>query len=144
MGLTYLPNNVLEKMSISDRKEYSLHIGISNAGKTRSEIERELAFKAERDLQSEIRQYLELREIVFINPAMFRKSQLPAGWPDFSFAFCEIPILWETKSLQGKLRDSQASIVAKLVRNGWRFRLIRSVEEGRNHLRDIELERRGV
>jgi hypothetical protein len=144
MGLTYLPSNVLEKMSMSDRKEYALHVGIPNAGKTRSDIERELALKAERDLQSEIRQYLELREIIFINPAIFRKSQLPVGWPDFSFAFCGIPILWETKSLQGKLRENQASIVAKLVRNGWRFRLIRSVEAARNHLRDIELERRGV
>lgn len=141
MGLVNLPNNVLEKMSPHDRKEYALAVGHPNAGKTRSEIEQALALKAEKDLQAEIRQYLDLKEIVFINPAMFRKSQLPEGWPDFTFAFRGIPVLWECKSYSGKLRETQERIVTLLVGNGWRFRLIRSVEQARDHLREIELER---
>jgi hypothetical protein len=67
MGLVNLPNNVIEKMSPQDRKEYGLAVGHRNAGRTRSEIERDMALKAEKDLQAEIRQYLSLKEIVFIN-----------------------------------------------------------------------------
>jgi hypothetical protein len=75
---------------------------------------------------------------------MFRKSQLPLGWPDFTFAFCGVPILWECKSLKGELRESQEQIVGQLVRNGWRFRLIRDLGQARGHLREIELDQSGL
>lgn len=141
MGMTNLPSNIIDKMSAYDRKEYALAVGHPNAGKTRSEIERDLELKAEKDLQAEIRQYLDLKEIVFVNPAMFKRSELPVGWPDFTFAFRGVPILWECKSAKGELRESQERIVTLLVGNGWRFQLIRSVEQARDHLRQIELER---
>ena len=57
---------------------------------------------------------------------MFRKSELPPGWPDFTFAYLSVSVLWECKSLTGELRDSQERVVGQLIRNGWRFRLIRS------------------
>jgi hypothetical protein len=136
-----LPRNILDKMSERDRREYALHVGYPNAALTSSELEHKLTTSAENELQNQIRQFLNLKEIVFINPAMFRKSQLPEGWPDFTFAFCGIPILWECKSIAGKLRESQERIVYQLVGNGWRFRLIRSLEEARGHLRQIEIER---
>lgn len=141
MGISHLPQRIIDRLSEIDRRQYALHVGHPNAGRTSSDIEQKLAARAERELQDQIRQYLNQKGVPFICPAMFRKSQQPRGWPDFTFAFCGVPIIWECKSANGKLRGSQERIVAELVRNGWRFRLLRSLTEARDHLREIELER---
>jgi hypothetical protein len=136
-----LPRNILDKMSERDRREYALHVGYPNTALTSAEVEQKATAQAERELQKQIRQFLNLRDILFICPAMFRKSQLPPGWPDISFVYRGVPILWECKSFAGKLRANQEHIITELVRNGWNFRLIRSLEEARSHLRQIDLER---
>lgn len=136
-----LPQRVIDRMSERDRQEHACHVGHPNAGLTSSEIGQKLTAQAERELQDQIRQYLSQKEILFICPPMFKRSELPLGWPDFSFCHRGTPVLWECKSLTGKLRESQKRIVGQLVRNGWRFRPIRSLIEARGHLREIELER---
>jgi len=141
VATTHLPQRIIDLLSERDRQEYALHIGHPNAVLTTAEIREKLTGQAERELQGQIRQYLNQKGVHFICPAMFRKSQLPPGWPDFTFAFYGVSILWECKSLTGELRESQEQIVGQLVRNGWRFRLIRDLEQARGHLREIELER---
>jgi len=141
VGTLRLPQRIIDCLSEIDRRQYALHVGHRNAGLTSSEIEQKLTVRSERELQDQIRQYLNQKGVPFICPAMFRKSQLPRGWADFTFAFCGVPIIWECKRANGKLRGSQERIVADLVRNGWRFRLLRSLTEARDHLREIELER---
>jgi hypothetical protein len=143
VGFTYLPQRLVDRLSEADRREYAFHVGNANAGFTTYELEQKLAARAERELQKQIRQYLSQKEVVFICPPMFKRSELPPGWPDFTFAFCGVPIIWECKNSTGKLRESQKQIVDQLVANGWRFRIIRSVEQARNHLREIDLERLG-
>jgi hypothetical protein len=143
VGFTHLPQRVIDRMSELDRQQYALHVGNSNAGFTTYELEQKVNARAERELQKHVRQYLSQKEVVFICPPMFKRSELPPGWPDFTFAFCGVPIIWECKSSAGKLRESQKQVVAQLGDNGWRFRIIRSLEQARNHLREIDLERLG-
>lgn len=141
MGTSHLPQRIVDLLSPDDRQEYALHIGHPNAGRSSSEIEQKITGRAERELQNQVRQYLNQKGVSFICPAMFRKSELPLGWPDFTFAYQGIPVLWECESLKGELRESQERVVVQLIRNGWRFRLIRSLEQARIHLRKIDQEK---
>jgi len=138
VGLTYLPQRLVDRLSEADRREYALHVGHPNAGLTSADLEHKRQGLAEKQLQNELRQYLSLKGILFICPPMFKKSMLPAGWPDFTFAHCGTPIVWEAKTLTGELRTNQELIVGQLVRCGWHFRLIRSLEDARRHLHEIE------
>src|SRR4029077_9251799 len=72
-----LPRNIVDRMTEPDRKEYARHVGCPSAGLTTSELAQKITVQAEKELQNQIRQYLGQKEICFICPPMFRRSQLP-------------------------------------------------------------------
>lgn len=97
--------------------------------------------EAERTIQGDIAQYLNLHDIPHIRPPMNKKSTLPLGWPDISFAYRGIPVAMEVKTDTGKLSPEQATLHPKLAANGWRVLVVRSVADVQALLRGIDQER---
>jgi hypothetical protein len=133
-----IPNHILEKMDPKDRPK-----GVP--GMTSAEIRSAAVDKAEKELQKEVATYLRgCRGVEFINPPMHKRSSLPLGWPDFTFAYkppgsdIGIPITWECKRVTGSLDPDQITMRDRLIANGWQWRLIRHLGEAQAHLRDLE------
>jgi hypothetical protein len=94
--------------------------------------------KAEKELQKDIRNLLSLRGLPFINPPMHRKSALPLGWPDFSiFLDNGATVFWEVKVGRNNLDPDQCKVRDSLLKRGHHWRLIRSLFECQEHLREI-------
>jgi hypothetical protein len=110
-----LPDHMLRLMSPeARRKEFP---GV--AGMTSDEVREHVKVKDERELQRMISDYLRLHQIAFINPPMNKKSTLPEGWPDFTFAYRSHPIAVECKVWGEKPRPSQITTMDRMRENGW-------------------------
>lgn len=108
------------------------------AGKLASEIHASNIAKAEKDLQDEIRRYLNFHQIPFICPPMNKKSSLPIGWSDFSvFPDGGRVVFWECKAVGASLRPEQIIFRDRIVAYGYPWRLIRHLGEAQAHLREI-------
>jgi hypothetical protein len=129
VATTHLPQRIIDRLSESDRKQYGRHVGHPNAELTRQEIDTKLVVQAERQLRSEIRQYLGLKQIAYVNLAKF---------PSY-FTYLGVRVIWESESSQGGLQERQDR-AAVLLKSGLRFRAIWSIEQARDDLRAIELE----
>lgn len=129
-----LPEHCLKLIA----KEHREPLG--KAGRTMAEITAENEVKEEREIQIEIAKYLRLHEIDFIRPAMFKKSTLPPGWPDFTFAYRGEPIGAEAKTSTGKLSADQVARHEAMARNGWRMVIVRGIADVQALLRAIDAE----
>jgi hypothetical protein len=127
-----LNDAILRRMDPKDRA------ALGKAGRTFAECEEKRQFDAEKDLQSEIRQDLNRREIEYINPDMRKRSALPVGWPDFTFVYLGIPLALEAKVQGRKPRPNQAEMHVKLRRNGWQVFVVESLADVLTILRDID------
>lgn len=94
----------------------------------------------ERDLQRQIIGYLATREVEVCCPSAVKRSTIKLGWPDMTFAFRGIPVVWEIKTPIGKLRSEQEAIIPRLLANGWRHGVIRSVAEAKAFLDALTTE----
>lgn len=108
-------------MSARDRKAFGQM--------TAAEAQEKFEAGREREFQNHVRAYLSCREIEFINPPMNRKSQLPSGWPDFTFCYQGKAIALETKTIAGKLSQDQKDRHRAMIRNGWIVIVPRSIPE---------------
>lgn len=104
-----------------------------------ADIVPELTPKAEKTIQGEIAQYLRLHEIQYIKPDMRKKSPLPKGWPDLTFAYRGVPLALEAKILGEKPREDQAEMHEKLRANGWRVETINGVADIQRIMREIDI-----
>ncbi len=127
-----LPDNILRCMSPEDRKP------LGKAGKTAAECAEKQEYEQEKELQSQIAQFLRLKGIPCIIPPFGKKSQLPEGWPDVSLAYMGVPLAIEAKSATGKLRPEQEEMHALLRAQGWIVHTVRSLEQVRSILKIIE------
>ena len=118
-----LPEHILKLMSPADRKRYGA--GALTAAEA---IDKAKAGEEHR-LQFEIRQYLNLHSIQFINPNMKRKSALPEGWPDFTFSYKSVPIVVECKTEVGRMSKEQKDMHFRLIGNGWTYILAKSLAD---------------
>jgi hypothetical protein len=123
---TVLPQNVVNKMDPADRKR----LGV----RTRHEDNLRWSERAEKQLQEQVAALLDRNDIVFIRPPMNRRSTLPSGWPDFTGAYNGIPFAWECKTGDAVCSDDQVHMQAKLLANGWRVRVIRTLGEAQEEL----------
>jgi hypothetical protein len=129
-----IPPHILEKMDPKDRPP-----GV--AGMTPGEVHAKQVAQAEKALQDDVRRYLNLLRLPFINPPMNKKSTLPLGWLDFTvFLPRGVVVLWECKAVGGSLRPEQCAVRDELLILGHRWRLIRSLGEAQTHMREIEAE----
>lgn len=102
--------------------------------------------KAERDIQSDVTNYLTLHEIVFDQAPWGKKSRKRIGWPDLTFSYRPagqrygIPVAMEVKTATGKLSPDQRALHPKLALNGWRVVVVRSVADVQALFREIDAE----
>lgn len=127
-----LNERILRLMSPADRAK------LGKAGITAAEAAEKCALKDESELQSLIRQYLRLNGVEFINPDMRKKSQLPAGWPDFTFCYRGVPVGAECKIEGEKPRQEQSERLEKMQRNGWVTMVVYSVADIQQLMRSVD------
>ena len=139
---TLLPSHFLDKMSPADRKAYAQSIGHPAAGWTASETREKAKTRAERDLQKQVGSYLRMLGVEFINPAMNKRSPLPVGWPDFTFAYKGLPVAMECKVAGEKPRPEQNERMDAMRRNGWLVFVVHELADAQNALRAIKLTQR--
>lgn len=118
-----LPENILR--NVHDRK------ALGKAGQTAEEAMAAYSARSEKDLQKQISNLLNLRGIVFINPPMHKRSILPTGWPDYTFALASTPIAIEVKIGKKEASEEQKEIHDKMRRNGWQVHVVRTLDEVR-------------
>lgn len=123
-----LPESILSKVSPEDRK------AMGKAGLTKADCEQKAHARNERDLQRLIVNYLQLKGIEALWHRTDKRSTATVGWPDLTFAAKGFPVAWEIKFEKGKLSEEQELMAVKLKRNGWRFAVIRSLEEAKKEL----------
>ena len=109
---------------------------------------------AERKLHAQIRNLLNLKGIEYLESRMDKRTTFKVGWPDFTFAVLldkpnkmdptnvtcvPIPIVWEIKVSNAKLRPEQQEMFWKLQKkpNGWRCVVIRSLQQACDELRSL-------
>src|ERR1051326_2829684 len=112
---------------------------LGKAGRTMDEIQTQQAAKTQSELQNQLRSLLALREIVSCTPIYGKRTGILPGWPDITFAYCGVPCAWEVKIGKNDLQDVQVRVRAQMEANGWRYAVVRSVEEGRSFLEQIRI-----
>lgn len=127
---TLLPDNILRLMSKEDRKALKQ--------KTAEEKSATAEDKSEKELQDQVTALLRRREIPFIHASMMKRSTLPIGWPDYSFARRGVPMCFECKTERGKLTKEQEVMHRRLKSQGWVVLVIRSLKEAQDALEDCE------
>ena len=128
MKSTLLPDNVLKRMSPSDRKR------LGKSGRTAEDCKRDHAHVSEREIHRQIEQWLNSKGIVFRHDRMDRKTTGTVGWPDFTFAgdmgsrgACPVGI--EVKAAGGTLSDEQRLLHDRMRLDGWRVFVVHSLQE---------------
>lgn len=127
-----LPESLLRLMTPAARAK------LGKAGRTMADIETEQAAKNEKELQCQLRSLLALRHVMAMSPRFGKSSGILPGWPDITFAYRGVPCLWEVKYGRNGLEEVQENLRPLLMSNGWRYAVIRSVDEGRAFLNLID------
>lgn len=140
MGLdaTVIPDHLARLMSPEDRKSFG------KGGMTANEARDVQMARDEKEAQQAIRKYLGCHDIEFICPPMNKRSSLPVGWPDVSFAYlpkgrdCGVPLALEVKVWGRKPRPEQSAMHARLRANGWRVEVISGVADVQRIFRELD------
>ena len=125
-----LPAHVLKLMNRADRAR------LGKAGRTPEDIEALVHHRLEADLQGQICEWLRMREVEYIKPDMRKRSRMPPGWPDFTFAWRGVPCGVECKVRDEEPTQEQRTQHARMAANGWRIVVARTLMDV------IELTRR--
>lgn len=121
--MTVLPENILRRMSPEDRKT------LGKAGQTAAEAGAVADKRAERILQREIAQYLNLRGIAYGWARTDKRSTYTESWPDFTCAVNGTPVAFEVKNATGKPTAEQEKCHEAMRGNGWQVFVVRSLAE---------------
>jgi hypothetical protein len=140
-----LPDYFLRCLDPRDRKK------LGKGGITAQEAASRAEIKNERQLQGLIVNLLRLRGIEVLWHRTDKKSAATVGWPDLTFSvpnqngthingwLVAIPCAWEVKLPGENLSDKQDSMWGKLIANGWRLKIIRSVDQALVELKAMGL-----
>jgi hypothetical protein len=118
-----LPEHVLKLVSAKDRAE------LGKAGLLASEANEKGVARAERELQGEIVQYLNLQGIAVLWHRTDKRSHATIGWPDLTFCKDGVPWGIEVKTSEGRVRPEQYETMRKMGLNGWQVGIARSFQE---------------
>ena len=121
-------------MAAADKQQFG------KAGITAEEAAANFVLKSEGDLQDLISQDLLRRGIWNDCDAMHKKRTGPRGTPDFLFAVNGQACAVEAKFGNGTLSDEQRETIPKMIANGWKVAVVRSVQEFRDFLRSVGIE----
>jgi len=117
----------------------AVRAALGAAGRTMPEVIAEADAKAELTIQGEIANYLRLHGVEYLKPDGRKKSPLPKGWPDFTFAYRGVAVGMEVKTPLGVLSRDQVSQHARMAPH-WRMLVVRGVPEVQALLRAIDAE----
>ena len=126
--MTPLPSNFLKCMPKSERQR------LGKAGRTDAEVQEDIEFRLEKDLQKHIGNLLSQRDIWFGRSKMHKRSRYTKGAPDFLFAWRDLPVAIEAKIDNKAPSIDQLRCHAHMRRNGWSVYVVRSIEEVRKIL----------
>jgi hypothetical protein len=141
-----LPDKIVRLIAKRDR----VALGI----KTADEVAAQAAITSEKELHRQVAGLLRIRDIVFFDSRMDRKSTVQIGMPDFVFCFVRtleptdttasllrwpVPCCWELKIDNRKLEPAQELMFQRLTVNGWKCSVIRSVAEAVSQLKELGL-----
>lgn len=133
--LTQLPPTLRKQIDNADRPEIPKHL---QPGVTNEAREKAIA-KDEREIQGQIANLLRLHGLWFTQSRMDRRTANTVGTPDFLFPYKGHWIAWEVKCpWNQKLRPEQAQARDKIIAQGGLWRLITSLQEAQQHLREID------
>jgi hypothetical protein len=132
MNPPVLPQRIIDIMDPKDRAK------LGKAGRTSAEILRVVEDRSEKDLHRDIVRYLNVFGLPFCHARMDRKSSIAEGYPDFTFPYRGFFVAWEAKTATGKLSGRQHETREAIERNGGKFKVIRQLEEAKNHLRELD------
>lgn len=127
-----IPDHVIKMMSKSDRKELKLI--------TSDEAQAAYVAKSEKDLQTQISQFLRVNGIWFYNARMDKKTTARKGCPDYLLAWGYQPVAIEVKFGKGKLSEDQVKTHNEMLKNGWRVHTVNSLEQLKQILDALEQE----
>ncbi len=102
---------------------------MGKAGLLADEAKEKGLARVERELQSEIVQYLNLRGIQVLWHRTDKKSHATIGWPDLTFCKDGVPWGIEVKSDAGRVHPSQYETMRKMTIDGWQCAVVRSFQE---------------
>jgi hypothetical protein len=142
------PDKILRLMDPAVRQGLGKHF------RTMSEINSQNEYRNERALHSQIRNLLNLKGVIYLEQRMDKRSRGIKGWPDFTFAvllnkpskadpvnvtMVPVPCGWECKVGNSKLRPEQEELLRRLQAppNAWRIRVIRSLQEAADELKEL-------
>ena len=135
-----LPDHILSKLSPADRQQISQAAGHPNAGLTANEAREKAMQRSEKEAQHEISQFLRISGIEFICPPMNKRSQLPEGWPDATFARNGVPIALEVKVWGQKPRPEQNARHDAMRRNGWQVYVVSGAADVKDIFRAMDAQ----
>jgi hypothetical protein len=119
--VTIIPENLLRLMSPKDRRQYG------RGGWTAEDVHARVDLRLERKLHAEFSGFLRRHEFhLVIHADPRRKSQLPAGWPDFTIFHEGKTLLLEFKTSQNTLSEIQKEVIASLLKEGFTVLVLRN------------------
>ena len=121
-----LPESFLKCMSKDDRES------LGKAGQTAVEALNKGETRLERELQSEIVQYLRLQGIEVLWFRTDKRTRATVGWCDITFCKDGVPWGIEVKTEVGRVRPEQYETMRKMGLNGWQVAIVRSFQEFRD------------
>ena len=131
-GNGVLPDCVLRKMRPEDRK------ALGKAGVTLAEAAAKQEAKREREIHEQIENWLRQREITYRHDRMDKPTTGTIGWPDFTFAVKGRAVALEVKMPGAQPSDDQIKCMSGLVRDGWFVRVVYSLADVLNAVREVD------
>lgn len=124
--MNVLPESFLKCMSKKDRES------LGKGGLLASEAMDKGNLLLERELQSEIVQYLRLHGIEVLWFRTDKRTRATIGWCDITFCKDGVPWGVEVKTNAGRVRPEQFETMRKMGLNGWQVAIVRSFQEFHN------------
>jgi len=128
-----LPDSFLRCLPADERKRLGQ--------RTAEEVLRNGVATSEKQLQGQIVQLLRLKGIEPCWHRTDKKSAATIGWPDITFAVNQPfgACAWEVKIGDGRLSDEQKKMAVRLMSppNGWRYAVVRSIDEALAILKEL-------
>jgi hypothetical protein len=121
--MTAIPENILKRMSPADRAK------LGKAGRTMSEAFAVSEARSEKELQTQVAQWLSLRGYWFARSRMDKRTGNTLGCPDFLVAVNGRFVAIECKSATGKLSADQEAARESLQKNGAVYILARKLTD---------------
>jgi hypothetical protein len=128
-----IPNNILDKMSVADRKAIGQQ--------TIEEATQAYHARIEREEDKIFHNYLLLNGCMFLRANPARKSTILPGWPDYTIFYEGAVFFVELKSKGKKLRPSQDEVCKQLTVSGFTVRVCYSAQEAIDRLKDWKRKR---